>query len=166
MAAIGAVSKVNRNSAWQGPPSRLQLHTAKLTLQVHIITSSITSNLAFKGLPTPTPSANFPRAVHRDQLVAGAMSIRPLPRHVAEQIKSSVLITSLNDAVSGLVKNALDAEASTINIYLDYVKGGCTVEDNGVGIPPSEFRQDGGLAKAHRRWSTRGFIKTGLLTEA
>lgn len=78
------------------------------------------------------------------------MSIRPLPRHVAEQIKSSVLITSLNDAVSGLVKNALDAEATTINVYLDYVKGGCTVEDNGVGIPPSEFRPDGGLGKAHR----------------
>ena len=82
------------------------------------------------------------------------MSIRPLPRHVAEQIKSSVLLTSLNDAVSGLVKNALDSEASTINIHLDYVKGGCTVEDNGFGIPPSEFRPDGGLGKAHRRWST------------
>ena len=82
------------------------------------------------------------------------MSIRPLPRHVAEQIKSSVLITSLNDAVSGLVKNALDAEATAINIYLDYVKGGCTIEDNGVGIPPPEFRPDGGLGRAHRMWST------------
>lgn len=78
------------------------------------------------------------------------MSIRPLPRHVAEQVKSSVLITSLNDAVSGLVKNALDAGATTIKIYPDYARGGCTVEDNGLGIPPSEFRPDGGLGKAHR----------------
>ena len=78
------------------------------------------------------------------------MSIRPLPRHVAAQITSSVLITSLNDAVSGLVKNALDAGAATVNIYLDYAKGGCTVEDNGLGIPPAEFRVDGGLGKAHR----------------
>lgn len=78
------------------------------------------------------------------------MSIRPLPRHVAEQIKSSAILTSLNDAASGLVKNSLDADATAVNIYLDYAKGGCTVEDNGVGIPPSEFRPEGGLGKAHR----------------
>lgn len=97
--------------------------------------------------PPPWPSHYVP--------IVGAMSIRPLPRHVAEQIKSSAILTSLNDAASGLVKNSLDADATAINIYLDYAKGACTVEDNGVGIPPSEFRLEGGLGKAHRTCVTR-----------
>lgn len=92
----------------------------------------------------------FQAGQRHEQSTVRAMSIRPLPRHVAEQIKSSVIITSLNDVVCGLVRNSLDAEATVINVYLDYVKGGCTVEDNGDGIPPPEFRPDGGLGKAHR----------------
>lgn len=78
------------------------------------------------------------------------MSIRPLPPHVAEKIKSSVLITSLNDVVSGLVKNSLDAEATTINVSVDYAKATCSVEDDGLGVPPQEFRVDGGLGRSHR----------------
>ncbi|CAI4217381.1 unnamed protein product [Parascedosporium putredinis] len=77
------------------------------------------------------------------------MSIRPLPPHVAEKIKSSVLITSLNDVVSGLVKNSLDAEAKTINVSVDYAKATCSVEDDGLGVPPQEFRVDGGLGRSH-----------------
>jgi DNA mismatch repair protein MLH3 len=78
------------------------------------------------------------------------MSIRPLPRHVAEQIRTSVIVTSLNDVVSGLLKNSLDAGASAVNVHLDYPKSGCTVEDDGLGIPPAEFYPEGGLGKAHR----------------
>ncbi|KAK8025965.1 hpms2-like DNA mismatch repair protein [Apiospora arundinis] len=77
------------------------------------------------------------------------MSIRPLPPDVAAQIKSSITITSLNDAICGLVKNSLDAKATKVVILVDYSRGNCTVEDNGEGILPAEFLDGGGLGKPH-----------------
>lgn len=77
------------------------------------------------------------------------MSIRRLPDDVVRQIKSSVVITSLNDAVLGLIKNSLDAEATKINISVEYARGNCSAEDDGLGIPPDEFRETGGLGKHH-----------------
>lgn len=79
------------------------------------------------------------------------MSIRQLPEDVVNRLKSSVAIISLNGVACGLVKNALDAGASRINIYIDYSRGNCTVEDNGLGIAPDEFKPDGGLGKLHRK---------------
>lgn len=78
-------------------------------------------------------------------------SIRRLPDNVVDKIKSSVVLSCLNDAVCGLLKNALDAGASRIDIYLDYSRGNCTVEDNGDGMSTSEFKEDGGLGKLHRK---------------
>lgn len=78
------------------------------------------------------------------------MSIRPLPEDVAAKIKSSAAITSLNQVASGLLKNSLDAASTKVRARLDYARGSCTVEDNGLGIEPHEFRADGGLAKPHR----------------
>jgi DNA mismatch repair protein MLH3 len=66
-----------------------------------------------------------------------------------------VLITSLNGVICELVKNSLDAEATRITISIDYSRGNCWVEDNGLGILPSEFRQDGGLGKLHRKSAER-----------
>jgi DNA mismatch repair protein MLH3 len=80
------------------------------------------------------------------------MSIKPLPADVVAQIKSSVVITSLNNVICGLIKNSLDAEATKINISVDYSRGNCSIEDNGTGIPPSEFRDDGGLGQLHCMW--------------
>ncbi|KAL2137943.1 hypothetical protein VTI28DRAFT_7780 [Corynascus sepedonium] len=77
------------------------------------------------------------------------MSIQRLPGDVAAQIKSSAVITSLNTAVCGLLQNALDAGASKVNISVDHSRGNCSVEDNGVGIEPANFREDGGLGKVH-----------------
>ncbi len=77
------------------------------------------------------------------------MSIQRLPEQVAAQIKSSAVITSLNGAVCGLLQNSVDAGASKINVSVDYARGGCSVEDNGLGIPPADFKQDGGLCKLH-----------------
>ncbi|RGP68759.1 DNA mismatch repair mlh3 [Fusarium longipes] len=77
------------------------------------------------------------------------MIIRKLPQDVADKIKSSVNITSLNEVVCGLIANSLDAGASKINISVDYTRGSCTVEDNGSGIPPEEFKDGGGLGKLH-----------------
>ncbi|KAM3563341.1 hypothetical protein ARSEF4850_002358 [Beauveria asiatica] len=75
------------------------------------------------------------------------MSIRPLPKDVIEKITASSSIVSLNGAVCGLVRNSLDAGARKVNIVLDYVRGNCTVEDDGEGISAEEFSVTGGLAK-------------------
>jgi DNA mismatch repair protein MLH3 len=77
------------------------------------------------------------------------MSIQPLPGDVVAQIKSSTVITSLNAAVCGLLQNALDAGASKVSISVDYGRGNCSVEDNGLGIVPASFQEDGGLGKLH-----------------
>ena len=76
-------------------------------------------------------------------------SIRPLPPEVAKQINSSTAIPSLNRVIVGLVENSLDAKACQLSIEVDYEHGSCTVEDDGCGIPPSEFGVDGGLAKSY-----------------
>ncbi|KAI9815136.1 MAG: DNA mismatch repair protein [Pycnora praestabilis] len=76
-------------------------------------------------------------------------SILPLSAVVVAQIKSSTVITSLNGVVLELLKNALDAEATKVEIIIDYRRGDCTVEDDGHGIPPAEFCDDGGLGKMY-----------------
>ena len=81
---------------------------------------------------------------------SAAESIKALPPEVAKQINSSTAIPSLNNVVVGLVENSLDAKASLVDVEVDYEHGSCTVEDDGLGIPPCEFAQDGGLAKSHR----------------
>ena len=81
---------------------------------------------------------------------SATVSIRPLPTEVAKQINSSTAIPSLNSVIIGLAKNALDAGAQKLEIDVDYGRGSCTVEDDGRGIPPVEFSENGGLAKSHR----------------
>ncbi|KAF7503951.1 hypothetical protein GJ744_002976 [Endocarpon pusillum] len=76
-------------------------------------------------------------------------SIRLLPVEAQLQLKSSVALNSLNDVVVGLVKNALDAQAQRIYVGLDYLRGNCCVEDDGVGIPAAEFEVGGGLGLMH-----------------
>lgn len=82
--------------------------------------------------------------------MASTSEIRPLQADVATQIKSSVGITSLNGVVLELLKNSLDACSRKIRIEIDYGRGACTVEDDGLGIPPNEFKEEGGLLKLHR----------------
>ncbi|KAI9851313.1 MAG: DNA mismatch repair protein [Vezdaea acicularis] len=76
-------------------------------------------------------------------------AILPLPQEVVAQIKSSTTITSLPMVIQELIRNALDADASSINISVDFKRGGCTVEDDGSGIHPGEFQEAGGLGKLH-----------------
>ena len=68
-----------------------------------------------------------------------------LPAEVIAQIKSSTAITSLSDVVLGLVENALDSGAGKLDISVDFGRGACTVEDDGHGISPQEFKENGGL---------------------
>ncbi|KAF2229346.1 hypothetical protein EV356DRAFT_475511, partial [Viridothelium virens] len=84
--------------------------------------------------------------------------IRPLPPEVVDQIKSSVAITSLNDVVSELVKNSLDADATKIEVTIDYARGGCIVKDDGLGINAQEFQEEGGLGKLHHTSKHSGSV--------
>ncbi|KAH6639395.1 DNA mismatch repair protein [Boeremia exigua] len=77
------------------------------------------------------------------------MSIRPLPDDVVAQIKSATAVVSLGGVVLELLKNSLDAKASRINVTVDFARGACVVEDDGLGIPPTEFSEDGGLGKLY-----------------
>ena len=77
-------------------------------------------------------------------------AIRPLPDKVAAQIKSSTIITTLEYVTLELFKNALDAGARRIDVDVDWGRGACTVEDDGWGINPDEFREEGGLGKLFR----------------
>lgn len=74
-----------------------------------------------------------------------------LPEDVQSQIKSSVEIRSMIDVVDGLVKNAIDSDASWIDISLDLVKGYCSVRDDGIGIPRVEFTSSGHLGELYCR---------------
>jgi DNA mismatch repair protein MLH3 len=80
------------------------------------------------------------------------MPIRPLPPEVAAKIRSSVRITNINEVALELVKNALDADAQSITITIDFRRGGLVVEDDGYGIPPTEFKDGSGLAQAHSKF--------------
>ncbi|RMZ79147.1 hypothetical protein DV738_g3514, partial [Chaetothyriales sp. CBS 135597] len=75
------------------------------------------------------------------------MSILPLPQSVQAQLRSSIQILTLADVVEGLVRNSLDAAATSLEVEVDFSKGFCSVGDNGVGIPANEFRDGGNLAQ-------------------
>jgi DNA mismatch repair protein MLH3 len=75
--------------------------------------------------------------------------ILPLSEDAISQINSSKQITSLPGVVLALVTNALDADATKVDISVSFVRGSCTVEDNGCGIPSIEFAEHGGLGKMH-----------------
>lgn len=78
------------------------------------------------------------------------MSIRLLSHDVIEQINSFVEITDMNVVICELFKNSLDANATRVELSVDYSQRACVVEDNGFGILPSEFSKDGGLGKLNR----------------
>jgi DNA mismatch repair protein MLH3 len=105
-----------------------------------------------KGRMIPSPSAKSSSGgtIARDANSKQSQSaILPLPTNVVAQIKSSTAIISLSGVVVELLKNSLDAGATKIEVTVDFVRGGCIVEDNGLGISPTEFREEGGLGKMY-----------------
>ena len=77
--------------------------------------------------------------------------IRPLPKEVAAKIKSSTIISSLESVVLGLLGNSLDSACKKIDISVDFTRGVCSIEDDGCGIHPADFHEEGGLGKHHRK---------------
>ncbi|KAI4629085.1 uncharacterized protein J4E87_003346 [Alternaria ethzedia] len=80
---------------------------------------------------------------------ASTRTILPLPAEVIAQIKSSTAIVSLTGVVLELLKNSLDAKATKVEAAIDFARGGCSVEDDGLGVSPLEFREEGGLGKLY-----------------
>lgn len=93
-------------------------------------------------------------------------SILPLPEHVVAQIKSSTAIVSLVGVVLELCKNALDAHATRIDLLIDFAHGACTVEDDGLGIAPLEFSEDGCLGKLYCEFRQASSMNTTTNTPA
>lgn len=81
--------------------------------------------------------------------LAQMAAILPLSPEVRAQLKSSVQITTLFDAVEELFRNSLDADATAVRIEVDFSKGYCAITDDGRGIPAKEFESGGGLAQAY-----------------
>ncbi|KAL2421276.1 hypothetical protein ABEF95_007727 [Exophiala dermatitidis] len=75
--------------------------------------------------------------------------IAPLPENTRLTLSSSQLVTSHEDVIEGLVENALDADAHSVSVEVDFAKGYISVRDDGVGIPNTEFTEDGQLARPH-----------------
>ena len=94
--------------------------------------------------------SQLPTCAFHCEMLDGTARILPLPTEVASQIKSSTAISSLDHAVIGLVENSLDAGGLKIDISVDFLRGACTVEDDGHGIAPGEFLDNGGLGKPYR----------------
>ena len=75
--------------------------------------------------------------------------ILPLSEDAISRINSSKQITSLSGVILALLENALDAEATKIDISVNFARGSCIVEDNGKGISSVESSEHGGLGKTH-----------------
>lgn len=80
---------------------------------------------------------------------ASRSRIRPLSAEDISQIHSSKHITSLQGVILSLLENSLDAGSSKVEIRVDWARGGCTVDDNGSGIPAGEFAENGGLCRMY-----------------
>lgn len=81
--------------------------------------------------------------------------LTPLSRPVRAALRSTLVIPTLPQVLSELLQNSLDAQAATINIWIDPSKEGQSirVEDDGVGISGGS----GGLGVLGQRWrSSKG----------
>jgi DNA mismatch repair protein MLH3 len=79
--------------------------------------------------------------------------IQRLSDQAIQDVHSSKNITSIEDVAISLIENSLDATASKIEVIIDRSRGNCIVSDNGCGIPPCEFLDDGGLGKMY--WTSK-----------
>lgn len=93
--------------------------------------------------PQPQPLMHY-QPQHRQPA-----RILPLSPEAISQIHSSKHITDLQGVICSLLENSLDAGANKVDISVDWRRGGCTVADNGTGIPAAEFLENGGLGKMY-----------------
>jgi len=78
----------------------------------------------------PTTTISF----FGEEMPSSLPSIAPLPHPTVSTLRSSTIITSLPQALTELVQNALDAQARHIVVYLELERWGLRVEDDGTGL--------------------------------
>lgn len=66
--------------------------------------------------------------------------IRPLSPDTIAQLRSTVNIRNISDAISELVQNSLDADAKSIKVAVNLEKNSCSVEDDGWGITAEDIK--------------------------
>ena len=91
-----------------------------------------------------------PRTVsHPREMIDLDPPILPLPVEVVAQIRSSSAITSIPSVILNLLRNSIDAGACKVTVSVDFRRGSCVVEDDGLGISPNEFGEEGGLGRMY-----------------
>lgn len=76
-------------------------------------------------------------------------SIALLPEDVQLGLSSAHDISSYEDVIEGLVRNALDADPTFLAIEVDFAKGYISSRDDGAGVKSHEFSEAGHLAKPY-----------------
>jgi DNA mismatch repair protein MLH3 len=74
-------------------------------------------------------------------------SIALLPENVQLGLSSAHDLNSYEHVIEGLIRNALDADATFVAIEVDFAKGYISIRDDGAGINSLEFSEAGHLAK-------------------
>ncbi|KAI9241109.1 MAG: hypothetical protein BYD32DRAFT_484405 [Podila humilis] len=70
-------------------------------------------------------------------------SIQPLAPNVAEELRASLVINSLEQCTTELIQNAIDAAATLIEIKVDISCHSLQVSDNGVGVSSVDMTRIG-----------------------
>ena len=65
--------------------------------------------------------------------------LQQLPAETQSKLRSSQILTSLPQVVAELVQNALDAQATHVEIGVDSEEWECWVKDNGCGMSKSDL---------------------------
>ncbi|KAK4685252.1 DNA mismatch repair protein MLH3, partial [Tremellales sp. Uapishka_1] len=82
---------------------------------------------------------------------ASPHTLATLPTSTSTQIRSSVIIPTLPQVVSELIQNALDAQATKIECWIDLEDRGVRVEDDGVGVGKYQLRELGKRYATNKR---------------
>lgn len=77
--------------------------------------------------------------IPHDASTSHSNSIRPLDPSVKSVLRAQTNLPSYADAISELIQNSVDANATWITVRLDPSTLSFTVEDNGLGIRPDDF---------------------------
>ncbi|KAF9277829.1 DNA mismatch repair protein [Linnemannia elongata] len=66
-------------------------------------------------------------------------SIQPLASSVSDELRASLVVNSLEQCISELIQNSIDANATSIEVKVDVAGHSLQVSDNGDGILPADM---------------------------
>jgi DNA mismatch repair protein MLH3 len=70
---------------------------------------------------------------------AASNELQYLPEHTQSKLRSTQIISSLPQVVSELIQNALDADASQIDVGVDCEEWTCWIRDDGKGMSKADL---------------------------